>query len=292
MISTQLLPVEMQNVSELLCFVKRVFFNKDRNGNPYTRIEMENKRHQEITGIIFQKWNREIKKDDIIKVAGTLKKFKSKKYSMEIQKFTHLNKLQQPVQVEETPSLQQPVQVEETPSQPVKPSSKNKEEIQIRLETKMFIDLIQNEQIKTFLTSLFTKHNEFFTAPGSKFYHDTEKGGLAKHSLSVAKIALAVSKAINADNDIVIAGSLIHDLGKIAYLKEPDRAASTINAVTEKILIKESAATPIDSVILEKLIHIALSHQNSKEKGAYIEPKTIEEKIVAAANDLDIFSKR
>lgn len=271
--------LEIQNITNLKCIVQKVLFNKAKNGKPYTRIEMEDNKRRKITGVIFDNWNKNVKEGNIITVSGALKTFKTGKHSIDIKQLT----LVQPIQQKNTPEKK------ETPEN--SKTEQNKENT-IKTECKKIADLIQDPVLHSFVINILTKHKEFFTAPGGKIYHDTNQNGLAKHSCDVAKIAIALAKETNANIDIVTAGALLHDLGKVVYAKDFSTKADIINAVTEKLLLQESQQTPVNETILEQLIRIALSHQGSKENGAYIAPKTLEEKIISIANELDIFRKR
>lgn len=66
--------------------------------------------------------------------------------------------------------------------------------------------------------------DRYFIAPAAlkKDYHSCFPGGLAYHSLNVAKIALKLNEALETDvsnNSIVIVG-LLHDIGKIGSVGE------------------------------------------------------------------------
>ena len=282
------LPLEIQEVTGMKYVVEKVLFNTAKNGKPYTRIEMKDTRKKNVTGVIFDKWKKEIKEGDIVTVSGTLKKFRKGKYSIDIKEIT-------PAQVI-TPNMQtskpQETKNDPAPAQNNKNTDSNAQENTIKIECKKIIDFIQDPNLHKFVMDTLTKHKEFFTAPGGKMYHDTHPGGLAEHSCRVARIALAIAKELSANIDLVIAGAVLHDIGKIAYNKNLSTKAEEINAISEKILVEQAAEAHLNPETLNNLIRIALSHQETKDNGAYFNPKSLEEKIVAVANTLDILKQQ
>ncbi|QYZ78550.1 HD domain-containing protein [Methanofollis formosanus] len=62
----------------------------------------------------------------------------------------------------------------------------------------------------------------FFIKPAAKGRHHEYRGGLAEHTLETARIALAACEAgrTDADRDLVIAGALLHDIGKAFCFEE------------------------------------------------------------------------
>lgn len=94
------------------------------------------------------------------------------------------------------------------------------EQEQERVYTELtgYIDKIQNEKLKTFLTNFFTEHKDKIkVTPAAKVMHHNYIGGLMVHTLECLKYA-----DINMDlseykfnKDDIYAACILHDIGKI-----------------------------------------------------------------------------
>lgn len=81
-----------------------------------------------------------------------------------------------------------------------------------------FIELLRSEikrdGIETVIKSL--EKSDFFTAPASTQYHDSEKGGLCKHSLRVyEELKKEVGDLFSKESVAIVA--LLHDVCKIGF---------------------------------------------------------------------------
>ena len=82
--------------------------------------------------------------------------------------------------------------------------------------------LIQDSAYRAITEDLFRLHiNQWYTKPAAIGVHHNYVGGLLQHTLEVVTIALAQSVALESmagmsiDMDLLMAGALLHDLGKI-----------------------------------------------------------------------------
>lgn len=139
----------------------------------------------------------------------------------------------------------------------------------------------------------------WWSVPGAKGVHHAFIGGTLVHCLSVAKIALAISKQIpDSNDDLCIAGGLLHDLGKLwtyringITIEMTDEGqlfdhtymgARFVNNFAENFINGEH-----DIPKLEILEHIILSHHGSLDFGAAVPPMCIEAHIVHRADGVD-----
>lgn len=133
--------------------------------------------------------------------------------------------------------------------------------------------------------------------PGAKGVHHAFVGGTLVHSLSVAKIAGAISRQIPESNDeLCIVGGLLHDIGKLFTYKID---GVTINMTDEGMLYDHTFMgaefignfaeniQPYSAEKLEILRHIILSHHGMLEYGAAVPPMCIEAHIVNHADGVD-----
>jgi 3'-5' exoribonuclease len=132
--------------------------------------------------------------------------------------------------------------------------------------------------------------------PAARLYHHPYLGGLLEHTWSVARHALA-SLAVYSDlnPDLVLAGAILHDLGKVKELTRPQAPERTVagellgHIVLGWQMVREEARElqfP-DPTLLLQLEHIILSHHGTLEFGSPVLPKTREAMLVYYLDDLD-----
>ncbi len=161
---------------------------------------------------------------------------------------------------------------------------------------------IQNEDLRNFVDSVFLRHGlweKFRVWPAAVSLHHAYTGGLLEHSVSVAKGARDIAKHyadfdIPVNMDMVIAGALLHDIGKTeAYSIAPVPQMTIAGNVIEHIALgysmfmKYAELEHLDSDIALALAHILISHHGRREYGSPALPATPEAMIVSAADDLD-----
>ena len=136
----------------------------------------------------------------------------------------------------------------------------------------------------------------FLIAPAAKTNHHAWVGGLLEHVLGLCKLGKSVLQSYpQISLDLVLAGLIMHDLGKIEEI-DPER----LFAYTDKgrlighliigveILIRKAATIPnFPEKILQHIEHIVLSHHGRLEYGSPKRPKTLEALVVSYLDDLD-----
>jgi 3'-5' exoribonuclease len=137
---------------------------------------------------------------------------------------------------------------------------------------------------------------ELMVCPAALRYHHPYLGGLLEHTWFVTRHALA-SLAIypELNRDLVLAGAMLHDLGKIKELANPPAPERTVpgHLLGHIVLgweMVRAAAQGLefpDPTLLVQLEHIILSHHGSMEFGSPILPKTREALLVNFLDDLD-----
>ncbi len=146
------------------------------------------------------------------------------------------------------------------------------------------------------LTVLERYREEFLVCPAALRYHHPYLGGLLEHTWFVTRHALA-SLAIypELNRDLVLAGTILHDLGKIKELANPPAPERTVpghllgHVVLGWEMVRAAAQTlefP-DPTLLVQLEHILLSHHGTMEFGSPVVPKTREALLVNFLDDLD-----
>ena len=132
--------------------------------------------------------------------------------------------------------------------------------------------------------------------PGAESYHHAYSGGLLEHTWSVARHAqrsLQVYPGLN--HDLVIAGAILHDLGKIKELTGPPCPQRSVpggllgHIVLGWEMVREEAQTlgfP-DEQLLMSLEHIIIAHHGAVEFGSPIIPRTPEALLVYYLDEID-----
>ena len=125
----------------------------------------------------------------------------------------------------------------------------------------------------------------FIKAPAAKRIHHNYMGGLLEHSITVAKLCRQIGQIYPALNqDLLLTGALIHDLGKIAEYKMKVIPEYTVGGkmlghivmgnemLTEQIgkIREEIGDFPEDLEIMLK--HLVLSHHGSLEFASPVIP--------------------
>nr|WP_279342559.1 HD domain-containing protein [Geotalea sp. SG265] len=169
------------------------------------------------------------------------------------------------------------------------------------MESELFalVDSIADGNLKRLLEAFF-RDDELFSlyrvAPAAKGMHHVFLGGLLEHSLAVAKLVDVVVPLYGGLNrDLLIAGALLHDVGKVremTYMRAFDytdegkligHITIGVEMLQEKIAV--IAGFPPEKAMLLK--HMLLSHHGQYEFGSPKRPKTIEATILNYLDDLD-----
>lgn len=151
--------------------------------------------------------------------------------------------------------------------------------------------------LRQLVLSLLERYQaEFLVSPAARLYHHPYLGGLLEHTWCVARHArqsLRVYPDLNPD--LALAGAILHDLGKLKELENPQAPEITVpgqllgHIVLGWEMVREEARAldfP-DPTLLLQLEHIILSHHGSLEFGSPVPPKTREALLVYSLDDLD-----
>jgi 3'-5' exoribonuclease len=159
-------------------------------------------------------------------------------------------------------------------------------------------DEIAKPRLKQVL-GLFFDDEEFRKAfercPASTRGHHAQLGGLLKHSTEVAVIARAVARSCGADLDLVYAGVLLHDIGKLESYTwhgvfDYTVAGALVGHVALGALmldrrLDEEAEPPCCEEERQVLLHLILSHHGKLEYGSPITPMTLEAEVLHWADN-------
>ncbi|MGH7481411.1 MAG: 3'-5' exoribonuclease YhaM family protein [Longimicrobiales bacterium] len=137
----------------------------------------------------------------------------------------------------------------------------------------------------------------FRFAPAAKLNHHAYVGGLIEHTLSVVGLCarLAAHYGPRIDHDLLLAGALLHDIGKTREIQaRPGFPYTDEGKLLGHILIGlemvRAASAGIDELPPERLdllLHLVASHQGRYEWQSPREPLTLEALLLHYADDID-----
>ena len=133
------------------------------------------------------------------------------------------------------------------------------------------------------------------TWPAAVTVHHAYPGGLLDHILKVAETCDALAIAYGADRDLVFAGAVLHDIGKLDELTTGEstgysREGNLLGHITIGVTMVRDAAARLAGFpddLRARVEHAIVSHHGSRQLGSPVEPMTIEALILSAADDLD-----
>ena len=153
-----------------------------------------------------------------------------------------------------------------------------------------------NPWIRQLLSSLIDRHSERLrTWPAAVTVHHAYRGGLLEHILKLAEVGGAVALAYDVDVDMMLAGAVLHDIGKLEELRYDgttsySREGNLLGHIAIGVTMVREAAAAIDSFpadLRSRLEHLVVSHHGERELGSPVEPMTEEAFILSAIDDLD-----
>ena len=171
----------------------------------------------------------------------------------------------------------------------------NEKEYVTRLQN--LIKTGRNPGLRALLETIFSGaiYDKFIMNPAGMRMHHAYIGGLLQHSVDVAGIAIALAEQIgNVDKDLVVAGALLHDIGKLREISSQigfpyTNEGRLLGHIAMSVMMVQDAAAKLKlpQARLEQLQHILLSHHGETEKGSPVVCATKEAFIVHYADEID-----
>lgn len=158
------------------------------------------------------------------------------------------------------------------------------------------IDAVENRWLSTLLRQIVdSREAQLRVWPAAQLVHHAYEGGLLEHILKVAETADGLARAYDADRDLIFAGAVLHDIGKLEELTEAatpgyTRDGNLLGHITLGVMMVRDACGRIPDFppdVRARLEHLIVSHHGSRQMGSPVEPMTVEAFILSAADDLD-----
>lgn len=159
------------------------------------------------------------------------------------------------------------------------------------------INLISNTKIAQIVSAALNYYaSDFYDYPAAARIHHNFIGGLATHTSGMIKVAAALCSIYpSLDRDYLLAGVIIHDLGKIEELSSPvvteytkeGKLLGHISIMDARLLQIGKEIGLEDSEELLLLRHMVLSHHGQYEYGSPVRPETMEAEILNLIDNID-----
>jgi 3'-5' exoribonuclease len=155
---------------------------------------------------------------------------------------------------------------------------------------------VGDPHVHELLTRVATRHEAKLRVwPAARQVHHAYRGGLLEHLLKIMEAAVLLADVYGARRDLLIAGALLHDIGKLVeldYRIATDYSVEgnlvghiVIGAGIVRDTIREIPDFPPELGL--EIEHLVLSHHGARDLGSPVVPMTVEAFILAAADDLD-----
>lgn len=166
----------------------------------------------------------------------------------------------------------------------------------------LFISELNTDWIRELVTSIYYNDDTLTrmkNTPAALSNHDTGQDGLFLHTMKVTMNAYQASKIYPTVNtEVVIASSLLHDIGKIWEIGENSYTEFGVaighisigySIVRDRLNDLANNGFQLDNRVANNILHCILAHHGKLEYGSPVEPKTREAWIVHFCDSMDTF---
>lgn len=266
--------------------INSVFLVKDKimamakNGKPYMNLRLMDK-SGDIDGKLWDNvelLDKQFDKDDFVSVRGKAS--------------VYLNKMQ--VVIAEISRMPED-EVSLSDFLPVSPRCID----EMRRELRDVVTSIANTHLQGLMRSFLDDEQfmkQYCAAPAAKGMHHVYLGGLLEHSLALVKLVKSIVPLYHGINeDLLVAGALLHDVGKIHEMSferaiDYTDAGKLLGHITIGVELVEEKIRQVEGFPRELsmlLKHMLLSHHGQYEYGSPKRPKTIEATVLNYLDDMD-----
>lgn len=155
---------------------------------------------------------------------------------------------------------------------------------------------VEHPELRALLQRIVDRHGARLRVwPAARQVHHAYRGGLLEHILQITATVVSLAELYGARRDLLIAGALLHDIGKLRELlydvsTEYSVEGNLVGHITIGVgmvrdAIREIPNFPEDLQV--EIEHLILSHHGSLERGSPVQPMTVEAFILATADELD-----
>lgn len=164
-------------------------------------------------------------------------------------------------------------------------------------ELRGHLQSVRDPNIRVLLNRILLDHeSQLREWPAAQTIHHAYRGGLLEHKLKMAEVGRYLARSYEANEDLVLAGVLLHDIGKLQELHyEPGattytRDGNLVGHIGLGLILVRETITGISGFpesLRAQIEHLIVSHHGSREHGSPVEPRTVEAFILAMVDELD-----
>ena len=166
----------------------------------------------------------------------------------------------------------------------------------------VYITMMSPGPWQQIVKSIYNDYEELiWTSPAAASMHHDMNGGLALHTLTMTESAVSLYNVYknlypNLNLDLLIAGTLLHDVGKVIELSGPIATHYTGIGVLEGHIViganaVQQAAVKLgydpNSEEIQLLVHMILAHHLKGEWGSPVSPAFIEAQLLHNIDKID-----
>jgi 3'-5' exoribonuclease len=155
---------------------------------------------------------------------------------------------------------------------------------------------VEQAPLRDLLRRIVDRHADRLRVwPAGRQVHHAYRSGLLEHVLQVMDVTTLVAERYGLRKDLVIAGALLHDIGKLRELEYEIATEYSVegNLVGHIVIgsaifrdaLRDAPDFPPDLAL--EIEHLILSHHGSRELGSPVRPMTAEALVLASVDDLD-----
>lgn len=184
------------------------------------------------------------------------------------------------------------------PSEILPSSTRDTEELLAELRT--VVGSIHDRALGAVVRKVFSNAGfmkSFKRCPASQGYHHAYIGGLLEHTVAVARICRGLAGLYpHLDLDLLLAGALLHDIGKVDELDYStsidftDDGRMIGHVLLGERRVRDAVVVLGDKVphdVATRLSHVLLAHHGELEWGSPKRPCTLEALVLHHADNLD-----
>jgi 3'-5' exoribonuclease len=155
---------------------------------------------------------------------------------------------------------------------------------------------VSNPFVRALLHHVLSTHEPRLKAwPAAMTVHHAYRGGFLEHVLQVVTVSRTLADLYGADVDVVTAGAVLHDIGKLRELSYElatsySRDGNLVGHITLGAMMVHDACAAVPGFpdgLRAHIEHLVVSHHGDREFGSPVVPMTVEAFILSMADDLD-----
>ncbi len=161
------------------------------------------------------------------------------------------------------------------------------------------LDTVQNPWLQQLLQRFLNDPDfvaNFTSAAAAKKWHHEYRGGLVRHCLEMARVALTMCELFHEiDRDVLLTGVFLHDIGKLSEMSNDlfvdytnaGKLLGHLQIGCEMVQAKTSTIPDFPEKLRLQVLHCIVSHHGELQNGSPVVPKTLEAIVLHHIDNLD-----